>query len=58
MFEISNMPNLSKFWAFYFGTNLGLTIGKYFIKIICGIKIEIGTFEISNVTNLNKFEHF
>ena len=34
---------------------MGLTGGKYFIKIVFDIKIEIGIFEISNVPNLNKF---
>ena len=29
--------------------------GKYFIKIIFDIKIEISIFEISNVPNFNKF---
>ena len=30
---------------FNFGTNLGLTCGKYLIKIIFGIQLEIGIFE-------------
>ena len=34
---------------------MGLTGGKYFIKIIFDIKIEICVFEISNVPSLNKF---
>ena len=34
---------------------MGLTIGKYFIKIIFDIKIEIGIFEVSNVPIFNKF---
>ena len=34
--------------------NLGLTGGKYLIKIIFDIKIEIGIFKISNVPNFNK----
>ena len=38
-----------------FGTNLGLTGGKYLIKIIFAIKTEIGIFKISNVPNVNKF---
>ena len=38
---------------FNLGTNLGLTGGKYLIKIIFHIKIEIGIFEISNVLNFN-----
>ena len=33
---------------------IGLAIGKYLIKTIFNIKIEIGIFEISNVSNLNK----
>ena len=37
-----------------FGTNFGLTDGKYLIKIILDIKIEIEIFEISNVLNFNK----
>ena len=37
---------------FNFGTNLGLTGSKYFVKIIFDIKIEISIFEISNVPNL------
>ena len=36
-------------------TNLGLTGGKYLIKIIFNIKIEIGIFKITNVPNFNKF---
>ena len=31
---------------FNIGTNLGLTAGKYFIKIIFDIKIEIGILEV------------
>ena len=41
--------------TFNFETNIGLTCGKYLIKIIFNIKIEIGIFEISNVPNFNKF---
>ena len=37
------------------GTNLGLTGGKYLIKIVFGIKIENSILEISNVPNFNKF---
>ena len=33
----------------------GLTGGKYFIKTIFDITIEIGIFERSNVPNFNKF---
>ena len=40
---------------FVTNTNLGLRGGKYLIKIIFDIKIEIGIFEISNVTNFNEF---
>ena len=41
--------------VFNFGTNLGLTDGKYLIKNIFDIKIEIGTLEILHVPNFNKF---
>ena len=34
---------------------MGITVGKYLIKIIFDIKIEIGIFDISNVPNFNKF---
>ena len=34
---------------------MGLTCGKYSIKIIFDIKMEICIFEISNVPNFNKF---
>ena len=34
---------------------MGLAICKYFIQTIFGIKIEIGVFEISNVSNLGTF---
>ena len=40
---------------FTFWNNLGLTGGKYLIKISFDIKIEICIFEISNVLNFNKF---
>ena len=40
---------------FSFGTNYGLTDGKYFIKIIFDIKIEIDIFEIPIRPNFNKF---
>ena len=36
----------------------GISIGKYLIKIIFDIKIEIDAFEISNVPNFNKFRAF
>ena len=42
-------------WNSISGTNFGITCGKYFIKIIFDIKIEIGIFKISNVPNFNKF---
>ena len=38
-----------------FGTNLGLADGKYLIKIIFDIKIEIDIFEILYVSNFDKF---
>ena len=40
---------------FIFGTNSGLTSGKYFIKLIFDIKIEIGTLEILDVPNVDNF---
>ena len=40
---------------FNFGSNLGLTGGKYLMKVIFGFKIEIGIFKISNVPNFSKF---
>ena len=40
---------------FQFGTNSGLTSGKYFKKIIFDIKIEIGIFEILNGPKFKKF---
>ena len=40
---------------FNFGTILCLTGGKYFIKIIFDIKIEIGILEILDVPNFDKF---
>ena len=40
---------------FNFGTNLGLTGGKYFITITFDIKIEIGILEILDVPNFDKF---
>ena len=40
--------------TFNFETNLGLTGGKYFIKIIFDIKIKTILFEISNVPKFNK----
>ena len=38
--------------------NLPLAAGKYFIKIMFDIEIEIGIFEILNVSNFNKFWAF
>ena len=49
------MPNFYKFYALIFRTNLGLTGGKYFTKIIFDIKIEIGILEILDVPNFDKF---
>ena len=43
------------FENFNFGTNLCLTGGKYLIKIIFDIKLEIDIFDISNVPNFKKF---
>ena len=37
---------------------MGLTVGKYFIKTIFDIKIEIGTLETLDVPNFNKFRAF
>ena len=39
---------------FILGANLPVTVGKYSIKIIFDIKIEIDIFKTSNVPNLNK----
>ena len=36
-------------------TNVDVTGAKYFIKIVFEVKIEIDIFEISNVSNFNKF---
>ena len=35
--------------------NLGITGGKYLIKMIFDISFEIGTFEMSHVPNFNNF---
>ena len=40
---------------FQFGISLGLTGGKYFIKIIFDIKTEIGILEILDVPYFDKF---
>ena len=49
------MPSFNKLWAFFvLGTNLGQRSGKYLMKLIFDIKIEIGIFEISNVPNFDK----
>ena len=54
--EISDVSNFNTFWAiFNFGTNLGLTGGKYLVKNIFNIKIEIGILEILDMPNFNKF---
>ena len=56
LFEISNVPNFHKFLSiFNFGTNLGLIVGKYFMKFIFDFKIKIGIFEISTKPNFNEF---
>ena len=39
---------------FNFGTNLGVTGGKYLIKIIFDMKIEVEIFEICNMPKFNK----
>ena len=39
----------------HFGTNLGLTGGKYMMKIIFDIKIGVGIFDMSNVSNFKTF---
>ena len=36
-------------------TNLGLTDGKYFMKLIFDVKIKTGIFQISIRLNFNKF---
>ena len=41
--------------TFNFGTNLSQKSGKYLIKLIFDINIEIEMFEISIVLNFNKF---
>ena len=40
---------------FNFEANLGLTGGKYFLKIIFDIKTEIGILEILNVPDFDRF---
>ena len=42
---------------FQFGGQLGLAGGKYLIKIIFNIKVEIEIFEISHVLSFNKFKY-
>ena len=49
--EISNM----NFRASLILGLIDLATGKYFIKNIFSIKMEISIFEISNVPNFNKF---
>ena len=46
------------FEHFQFCTNLGGTGGKYSVKFIFDIKIEIGIFEISIQPDFNKFQAF
>ena len=59
IFQISNVSNLNKFWAFLIlGPILGLTGRKYFIKVIFDIKIELGILEILDVPNFTKFWAF
>ena len=41
--------------TFNFGINLGQAGGKYFIKFIFNIEIEIHTLEILDLSNFNKF---
>ena len=53
--EISNFLYVNKFCSLNLGMNLGLTIGKYFIKIVFDMIIEIGIFETSNVSNFSNF---
>ena len=48
MCQISIILNIN------FGTNLGLTAGKYLIKNIFDIKIDFGILEILDVPNFNK----
>ena len=49
------MSNFSKFCPLLIsGTNLDLIGGKYFIKIVFDIEIEIAVLEISNMSNFNK----
>ena len=49
-----NFYQLKYYVFFIWEPIIGLAIGKYFMKIIFDIKIEIMLFEISNVSNLNK----
>ena len=53
MCQISINSGHLKFW-----TNLSLAGGKYLIKIIFDIKIEIGIFDISIQPSFNNFNKF
>ena len=53
MCQISINSEHLKFW-----TNLSLAGGKYLIKIIFDIKIEIGIFDISIQPSFNNFNKF
>ena len=55
MFEMSVAPNFNKLCTFKFGTNLSRTGGKYFLKIIFDIKIEIAVLEILDWPDFDKF---
>ena len=58
MLRISINSGHFKFWNQQVKTEFpipGLTGGKYFIKTIFDITIEIGIFERSNVPNFHKF---
>ena len=58
MFEMSVAPNFNKLCTFKFGTNLSRTGGKYFLKIIFDIKIEIAVLEILDWPDFDKFWAF
>ena len=55
--DIQNIKYAKFQWIlsiFNFGNNLGRNGGKYLIKVVFDIKIEIALFEISNIPNFNK----
>ena len=56
--EILNVSTFNKFWTLFLLDQLGPTGGKYLIKFIFDIKIEIGMFEITIRPNFNKFWAF